>query len=433
VFASGFARVRNMQSSYFAFRAESHFLYLVGRQLEGALLVLHAGQATLYVSPPEPADELWMGPEPSLDELSQACGLQVRPLADFNAPDDPVATLPPQDTDTADWLSGMLDRPVQAGGLGEVDEETSFSELDRALGDAMMQLRLRHDEAALLQLRQASEVTALAHAAGLRATRPACREAAVRAAMEAQIVAHGMSPAYGSIVTVHGEVLHNERHDGLLQDGDLLLADVGAETPEGWAGDVTRTWPVSGTFSAEQRVIYELVLQAQAAAIAQVKPAVRYREVHRAAAKTLLDGLVDLGIFRGDSAQLYAQGAAGVFFPHGVGHLLGLDVHDLDDLGDRATYAAGRSRSTALGERYLRLDRDLEPGMVVTIEPGFYQVAPILRDLQGPLAAALDRDELRKYAGVRGIRIEDDVLVTASGHEVLTRAIPKSVAEIERG
>jgi Xaa-Pro aminopeptidase len=425
VIASGLPRVRNMQSSYFQFRAESHFLYLVGRQLEGALLLLHEGAATLFVSPPEAQDELWMGPEPSLQQLSELCGLPVKAMEDFVAPTDDLAVLAPQDTDTADWLAAQIDRPLEAGG----DPQT---EADLALGDAMIELRMTHDTAALDQMTQAAHVAELAHAAGLRALRVDTREATIQAAMEAEIVAHGMIPAYPSIVTVHGEVLHNERHEGVLQAGDLLLADVGAETPEGWASDVTRTWPVSGSFSGSQRAIYELVLKAQQAAIERVAPQVRYRDVHRVAAKTLLEGLVALGIFKGNAEELYALGAAGVFFPHGVGHLLGLDVHDLDDLGDRATYAPGRQRSQQMGERYLRLDRDLQPNMVVTIEPGFYQVPSILNGMLPPgVSDALNRSELAKYADVRGIRIEDDVRVTSDGHEVLTQAIVKSVSEIE--
>lgn len=425
VIASGLARVRNMQSSYFQFRAESHFLYLVGRQLEGALLLVHDGATTLYVSPPEPEDELWMGPEPGVQQLAEACGLEVKSVADFVAPDADLAVLAPQDTDTAEWLAAQIDRPVEAGGDPQTDA-------DLALADAMMELRLTHDTAALDQMTQAAHVTERAHAAGLRSLRAGLREATVQAAMEAEIVAHGMIPAYPSIVTVHGEVLHNERHDGLLQAGDLLLADVGAETPEGWASDVTRTWPVNGSFSGSQRAIYELVLKAQQAAIVCVAPQVRYREIHRAAAKSMLEGLIALGIFKGDVEELYAMGAAGVFFPHGVGHLLGLDVHDLDDLGDRATYGEGRQRSQQMGERYLRLDRDLQPNMVVTIEPGFYQVPTILNgELPAGVAEALNRSELAKYADVRGIRIEDDVRVTSDGHEVLTQAIVKSVTEIE--
>ena len=232
---------------------------------------------------------------------------------------------------------------------------------------------------------------------------------------------------------MHGEILHNDVYHHTLADGDLLLADVGAESSGGWAGDVTRTWPVNGTFSDTQRVMYEIVLAAQEAAIAKVAPGVRYRDVHLAAARALASGLVELGVLRGDPDELVADGVHALFFPHGVGHLIGLDVHDMEDLGDRAGYAPGRSRSEQFGIAYLRLDRDLEAGMAVTIEPGFYQVPAILEDEARVSVAGdrLNRDALARFSDVRGIRIEDDVLVTETGAEVLTRDIPKRAADVE--
>jgi Xaa-Pro aminopeptidase len=298
----------------------------------------------------------------------------------------------------------------------------------------VISVRLRHDAAAVAQLRQAAAVTAAAHHAGRIASRPGSREAAVRAAMEAAIVARGMSLAYGPIVTVHGEVLHANTSPNELRDGDLLLADVGAETPEGWAGDVTRVWPVSGRFSSTQRALYDVVLASQLAAIAAVRPGARYLDVHREAGRVIARGLVEVGILRGDPEELYQRGAAALFFPHGIGHLLGLDVHDMEDLGDRAGYAPGRRRQPTPGDRYLRLDRDLEPGMCVTIEPGYYRIASVLEDRQqlGALSDCIDFAALHTFSDVRGIRIEDDVLVTDTGAEVLTAAIPKRAEDVER-
>ncbi|MEB2324856.1 MAG: aminopeptidase P family protein [Sorangiineae bacterium] len=428
--AAGESRPRNFQGNRFPFRADSHFAYLVGSAaegaFEGAVLLIDPTRATLYAHPPEPGAALWTGPAPSLDELAARLELRVRPFEELRAPPN-AAVLPPQETETALVLGELLDRDVEPGG------GPALTGADAALADAMIALRLIHDEAAIAQLREAAEVTARAHRAGMARTRPGLREAQVRAAMEAEIIACGMSCSYGSIVSVHGEVLHNERHDGLVAAGELLLADVGAETPEGWAGDVTRAWPVSGRFTATQRALYEHLLAAQLAAIGAVRPGVRYLEVHRAAGKRLLEGLIAEGIFRGELDGLYERGAAALFFPHGVGHLLGLDVHDLEDLGDRAGYAPGRSRSEAPGDRYLRLDRELEPGMAVTIEPGFYRIDALLSDPArvGSLEPDLDRDALARFSDVRGIRIEDDVLVTERGAEVLTAAIPKRVAELE--
>lgn len=423
---SGFSRPRNFSANRYPFRAESHFLYFVGCALEGAALLIEPSSAVLYAPAPDPEEELWTGPAPTFDELGQAAGLEVRPIEDLQVPADTL-TVPAQDWEGALFQSELLDRDIDPGGGPELEGASV------ALAEALIELRLQHDAAAVAQLRQAAWATAEAHRAGLSVTRPGLREAAVRAAMEAAFSAWGYAASYNPIVTRHGEVLHATRSDGVLSAGDLLLADVGAETPEGWAGDVTRTWPVSPRFSATQRALYDVVLESQRAAIALVKPGVRYRDVHRAAARSLVNGLVELGIFEGDPGELFELGAAALFFPHGVGHLLGLDVHDMEDLGDRAGYAPGRERSTAPGDRYLRLDRDLLPGMALTIEPGFYQIPHLLNRTEevGELERFLRRDVLARFSDVRGIRIEDDVLVTENGCEVLTEAIPKAVDAIE--
>lgn len=426
IFPSGHARSRNFPANRYPFRADSHFLYLVGAPLEGAALVIDPSGAVLYAHPPDPEEAIWSGREPTLGELAEQLGIEVRAIDSISVPPN-AALLSPQDHETAHWLVETCDRDIVVGGGDELEGA------DHALAEAMIELRLIHDDAAIAQMRQAAAVTELAHRAGMAATRPGMREQAVRAAMEAAIIGAGMTTSYNSIVSVHGEVLHNEHYSNVIAAGDLLLADVGAETPEGWAGDVTRAWPVSGKYSSTQRAIYDAVLASQLAAIAAVKPGVRYRDVHRAAGRMLVGGLVELGILKGDRDELYERGAAGLFFPHGVGHLIGLDVHDMEDFGDHAGYAKGRTRSTSRGDKYLRLDRDLAAGMAVTIEPGFYQIPEILDNPAevGALSDVLNRDELAKFRDVRGIRIEDDVLVTKTGSEILTSTIPKTADEVE--
>jgi Xaa-Pro aminopeptidase len=424
--ASGLPRPRNYAANVYPFRASSHFLYLTGASIPGAFLLLAGERATIFVEPDAPDHALWHGPTPGSAAIAEATGCAVRPIEALAKalPHHQVAALAPPDPATTDFLAGLLQRPVGAG---------TPLPADAPLTDAIIALRLQHDEAAIEELRLAAAGTAAAHRAGMAATRPGLREHAVRAAMEAELTARGMGTAYASIVTVHGEVLHNDAYHHVLGERDLLLADVGAETEGGWAGDVTRTWPVSGRFSPTQRAIYEVVLASQAAAIAKVRPGVRYRDVHLAACRALTEGLVALGILRGDVEELVADDVHALFFPHGVGHLLGLDVHDMEDLGDRAGYAPGRERSKRFGLGYLRLDRDLLPGMAVTIEPGFYQVPAILRDPARLHAAGdrLDLDELAKFADVRGIRIEDDVVVRDGAPEILTAAIPKAPDAVE--
>jgi Xaa-Pro aminopeptidase len=328
----------------------------------------------------------------------------------------------------APFMHGELPSTVRAA-----RSRLDHADADRALADALVQLRLCHDPEALTEMRRAAEVSMRAHRRGMRATRQSHFEREVCAAMECEISAAGFGVAYGSIVTTHGEVLHNHAHHHPLRPGDLLLADVGAESDTGYASDITRTWPVSGGFSATQREIYQLVLAMQQAAIDLVAPGVRYRDLHLCAARVLVDGLSQLKILHGDVDSLVEDGTYALFFPHGVGHLLGLDVHDMEDLGDLAGYAPGRERSAQFGLSYLRLDRDLAPGMVVTIEPGFYQVPSLLSDPArvGLSDRAVDRARLAAFSDVRGIRIEDDVLVTSDGSDVLTGALEKTAEALE--
>ena len=429
--ASGMAQSRNFRANEYRFRASSHFLYFVGRSIEGAALLFNDGEVTLFTEPPNPDDALWHGPRPELATLRADLGLDaVKPSVVIDSAlqgIDNIATVPTEDARSAAWLSDKLGRMI-APSAGD-----ALSAPDDALAEALVALRLIHDDAAIAQLRHAAKISAAAHIAGMKATSAGGSEYITMAAMVGHLRENGLDDAYGPIVTVAGEVLHSNAWTNRTRAGDLLLADVGGETAEGWAADITRTWPVSGTFSATQRAIYDVVLDAQHKSLDAAKPGRRYRDVHEAAKRAIVEGLVSLKIFSGDVDGLLERGAAALFFPHGIGHLLGLDVHDMEDLGDRAGYAAGRQRSAAFGDAFLRLDRDLEAGMAVTIEPGFYQVPGILDDPKytDPIGADLNRSELDKFGDVRGIRIEDDVLITEDGHDILTSDVPKDAAAVE--
>jgi Xaa-Pro aminopeptidase len=426
LFSAGQSRPRNYAANAHPFRPDSHFLYFFGWGRPGAMGLIADGRATLYLPPDEPDAALWSGPQPSHAEIADALDVTVAPLDRLVEAlgRRPTATLPAVDPKA---------RATQAALFGHAPGQGQLAGADAALADVVIELRLRHDEAALAEMRVAAQATAAAHAAGMNATRPGQREHVVRAAMEAELTARGCATAYGSIVTVHGEILHNETHMNLLEEADLLLADVGAESPAGWAADVTRTWPVSGRYGAAQADIYDVVLAAQTAAIEAVRAGARYRDVHVLATEALARGLRAIGVLRGDPVERAHDGTAALFFPHGVGHLLGLDVHDMEDLGDRAGYAPGRTRADAPGLRYLRLDRDLAVGMTVTIEPGIYFVPALIDnpETRAHFGNRVDWSRVESYARVRGVRIEDDVLVTSSGNEVLTVAIPKTRHDIE--
>ena len=417
---------RNFPANKLPFRASSHFLYFAGIPLQNAAIRLEAGELELFIDNPPPSATLWHGAAPSRDEIGATIGAdRVYPLAELANKTKDAATIAIQDLATYQQQCQLLNRPVALSDLAE--------NIDLELAQALVKLRSRHDDLALQELRQAARVSVKAHKAGMRATKNASTEAEIRAAMEGVILAHNMTCAYNSIVTVQGEVLHNESYHNSLSPGDLLLADVGAETANGWAADITRTWAVSGKFSSTQKDIYAIVLQAHDDCIAKLEPGIEYQDIHLLAAEVIAEGLVDLGILKGNPQDLVEMDAHALFFPHGVGHLLGLDVHDMEDLGDVAGYEQGRKRSDRFGLGYLRLNRPLEADMLVTIEPGFYQVPAILEDknFRNKYQDVINWDRLAQFKDVRGIRIEDDVLVTDAGVEVLTNDLPTKIEEIE--
>ena len=366
------------------------------------------------------------GETPKREEIATIIGAEADyPLAELSTRTENAATIAVQELTTYQQQCQRLKRPISPANQPEG--------IDLALAKAIITLRLTHDADAMAEIRQAVAIAVEAHLAGMKATCRAKTEANVKSAMEGVIIGHNMTCAYSSIVTVHGEVLHNEQYHNSLQPGDLLLADVGAETQRGWASDLSRTFPVRGKFSPTQRDIYDLVLEAHDTCIAKMQPGVEYRDIHLLAAEVMAQGLIDLGILRGNAADLVERDAHALFFPHGIGHLLGLDVHDMEDLGDLAGYESGRTRSPRFGLGYLRLDRPLRSGMVVTIEPGFYQVPGILNhpEFRGKYQGVVNWERLALFSDVRGIRIEDDVLVTDSGAEVLSAMLPNRRDDIE--
>ncbi|MGK7881168.1 MAG: aminopeptidase P family protein [Crocosphaera sp.] len=423
---SGKSPSKNFRANHYPFRASSHFLYFAGIPLENAAIKLDKGNLDLFLDNPHPDSSLWYGEMPKREDIAQQIGADnAYPMEALKGQINGVATIPVQDVFTHGKQIEILQRSLSINGdLNKVDEQ---------LMKAIISLRLTHDEIALEEIKKAVDVSVEAHKIGINSTKKSTTEAQVRAAIESYIISKNMTCAYNSIVTVNGEFLHNETYNNPLKPGDLLLADVGAETHLGWASDITRTWPVSGKFSSSQLDIYDVVLAAHDACIEGIKPHVEYRDIHLLGAKIVAEGLVNLGILKGDPETLLEKDAHAIFFPHGIGHLLGLDVHDMEDLGDLAGYQEGRTRSDRFGLGYLRLDRPLKVGMVVTIEPGFYQVPAILNNpkFQEKYHNDINWDKLKQFSDVKGIRIEDDILVTETGAEILTKNLPNKAIDIE--
>ncbi|MCP5107603.1 MAG: Xaa-Pro dipeptidase, partial [bacterium] len=237
------------------------------------------------------------------------------------------------------------------------------------------------------------------------------------------------------ILSINGETLHNHYHGNQLTANKLLVTDSGAESPEHYASDITRTFPVGGKFTPGQKDIYQIVLDSQLAAIEAIGPGKTYKEIHLLTAGVIARGLKDVGLMKGDMEAAVNEGAHALFFPHGLGHMIGLDVHDMEDLGENYVgYDETVERSKQFGLAYLRLARELKPGFVITVEPGTYFIPALIDQwkAENKFAQFIDYDKVEKFKGFGGIRIEDDVAVTANGHRVLGKPIPKAVDEIEK-
>lgn len=417
-------------------RQNSHVLYLTGlSEPESAILLrMDSGRFEVFLPEKEEGDEVWHGPTPSLAEQAETLGaaaayplgaLETRVLAHQAAGGGPVYSLATADPGWANRMAGL---GVELAPFGKHDRYARSP-----LADAMVRLRLCQDAEGLEQLALAGGVGATAHQLAMAVTRPGLHEAQVRALIEGIFMSSGLRPSYSPIVTVRGEVLHCRANPNQLEAHQLLLVDAGCETTSGYASDITRTWPVRGTFDPTQRDLYSIVLDANEQCIPRVRAGEDYINIHLTACRVIADGLRSMGLLRGDVDDLVNNDAHALFFPHGVGHLLGMDVHDIEDLGDRAGYAPDRRRADRFGLGWLRLNRTLEPGMVVTIEPGIYFIPGLLNDpkMQAKYGQWVNFDKARALLGIGGIRIEDDVVVTSDAPRVLSSDAVKSIKDVE--
>jgi Xaa-Pro aminopeptidase len=284
------------------------------------------------------------------------------------------------------------------------------------------------------EIEKARQITYEMHTTAMKLSRPGLYEKDIVGSMEGIVASAGCHIAFPTIFTINGQTLHNHYHGNVLKKGRLIVNDSGAESEMHYASDVTRTFPVTGKFTQRQKDIYEIVLKTQLEAIRMMKPGVWFRNVHIRAAKTIVSGLKELGLMKGDVSEAVKAGAHALFFPHGLGHMLGLDVHDMEDFGeDFVGYDKKTKRSKQFGLAYLRFARELHRGYVMTVEPGIYFI-PALIDkwiAEKKHRVFVNYRKVNQYRDFGGIRIEDDVLVTKDGRRVLGEPVPKTVEDIE--
>jgi Xaa-Pro aminopeptidase len=424
----------NYAANPYPFRQDSTFLYFLGLDRPGLDAVIDAGEGrtTLFGEDPGLEAVVWDGPLPSIGTLAGRTGAE-----DTAAPDALAETirqaqqggrdvhlLPPYRAAHRRRLAELIGVP-----LDETGDHAS-----EALIRAVVAQREAKTDAEVAEIETALRTTRRMHLLAMREARPGTPEREVAGRLAGRARAAGGQTAFPTIFSTHGEVFHNPPSARRLDEGALALCDAGGTAPSCYAADITRTMPVGGRFSERQRAVYEVVLEAQENAIEAARPGVPYRDVHLGAARDLAEGLNEIGLMKGDPAEAVAEGAHALFFPHGLGHMLGLDAHDMEALGeDYVGYDEEVERSSQFGLNALRLGRELKPGFVVTVEPGLYFIGPLIERWrsEGRHANFINYEAVEAYKGFGGIRIEDDVLVTEGGRRVLGEPIPKHPEEVE--
>jgi Xaa-Pro aminopeptidase len=425
----------NYPANPYHYRQDSTFLYFFGLSFPGlaAIIDIDENRQTVFGNDLDLDDIIWMGPQPALKSRCAKIGItETRPLADLGATlQDAVRSgrkihfLPPYRGENSLWLEKLL------GIRAEIARNYASAELVKAV----IAQRSLKNAIEIKEIESALAVSAAMYREAMAMAQPGVYEREIAGRMEGIALAGGGQLAFPAIVTVHGETLHNNYHGNILQKGDLLLIDSGAETESGYASDITRTIPVGGRFDARQKDIYETVLAMQLNAIAMIKPGISYRAVHLKASEILVERLKDVGLMKGSAGEAVAAGAHALFFPHGLGHMMGLDVHEMEDLGEiYVGYDDKAKRSQQFGLAYLRLAKKLEPGYVLTVEPGIYFIPALIDQwrAENKFATFIKYAEVEKYRKFGGIRIEDNVLVTAKGVQVLGQPIPKQTAAVEK-
>lgn len=424
----------NYKANIYRFRQDSSFLYFFGLDHENMAGVLDAdsGEDMLFGNDVTLDDIIWMGPQPPVSEKAARVGVErsmpfsklAGLLADARKQQRPIHFLPPYRAENKILLEQLTGIPVaEQAGAASVE-----------LIKAVVALRSVKEPQEVEELEKVMDVAWLMHTTAMKMARPGVYEREIAGVVEGIALSQGGRLAFPIILTKHGETLHNHYHGHKLEKGDLLLMDAGAESSMHYATDHTRTMPVGGKFNERQRAIYQIVLDAQVQAIQAMKPGIPFRDIHFLAAGIISSGLKDMGLMKGDVQEAVKRGAHALFMPHGLGHMMGLDVHDMEDLGeDYVGYDEEISRSDIFGTAFLRMGRRLQPGFVMTVEPGIYFIPALLEkwEKEKQHQDFIVYEEVRKFLGLGGIRLEDDILVTPDGHRVMGRPIPKTIEEVE--
>lgn len=426
---------KNFKDNWYPFRQDSTFLYYFGLDVSmlAAIIDTETGEEVIFGNELTIDDIVWTGTLPTVSEMSAMVGVdRTKPYGDIAHYVHKALTygrkvhiLPPYRPENkiklAAWFNTTL---VDVADLASVKLIKTIV-AQRAIKSAIE----------VAELEKAIDISIDMQLAVITNTRPGMKEFELVAKANEAAIAGGGQMAYQPIVTMHGQTLHTHAYGNTLLDGKMLLADIGAENNMHYCGDLTRTCPIGRNFTERQRELYQVVLDSMDHAISLLKPGMRYKDIHLAAGQKLVEGLKQAGIMKGDPAEAVAAGAHTMFFQCGLGHMMGLDVHDMEDLGEQYVgYSETLKKETSVfGLKSLRLGRELEAGFVLTVEPGIYIIPELIDRWQAEkkYAGFINYDVLTTYRDFGGIRIEDNFLITDTGHKLLGKYLPKSIREIE--
>lgn len=425
----------NYSDNPYPFRQDSSFLYYFGIDSPGlaGLIDIDENRISLFGDDATLDAVVWTGPQPTLAELGARVGVaDCHPLSKLaevvgEATDTgrSVHFLPPSRAEIVLKTEKLLKIPSSDVG------QCASKELIRAI----VEQRLLKSDEEIAEIEKALSIAADMHTLAMRMSRPGMKEQEVVGAIEGLVSSQGSSLAFPIIFSKHGEVLHNHQHVNILEKGDLVILDAGANSLTHYASDITRSFPIGVPFDERQKQVYRTVLRAQMDAIAAIEPETRFEDIHLLACRRLTEGLQEMGLMKGDVTASVDAGAHALFFPHGLGHMMGLDVHDMEGLSeDLVGYGDEAERNPQFGRRSLRLARALKPGFVVTVEPGLYFIPALIDQWREAKRHSefIVYEHLDAWRDFGGVRIEDDVLVTADGFRVLGELIPKEIEDVEK-
>ena len=424
----------NYADNPYPFRQDSSFLYFLGLDDPGLAAVMDLDQDMECVFGDDLTmdDIIWTGPQPPLKENCQKIGISR--TAPLNQLPDILTKARHQDREIhflPQYRPENILKIQQWLGLSPSEIQNHVSE---KLIKAIVSQRSIKTQDEIAEIEAALDISYEMQTLAMKMSKPGIYEQEVAGAMEAIALSRGCYLSFPTIFSIHGETLHNHYHGNQMKSGDIAVNDSGAESATHYASDITRTIPIGGKFSQRQREIYAIVLEAQTKAIQAVKPGIEFRDIHRLACEVLVSGLKDLGFVKGNVDEAVQAGVHTLFFQCGLGHMMGLDVHDMENLGeDYVGYTDTIKRNPEFGWRSLRLGKALEPAFVITVEPGIYFIPELINRWKAERKHAqyINYDAVVKYKNFGGIRIEDDVLVTEQGYRVLGKSIPKTIHEVE--